>query len=329
MRRKRTALWPALILCLLLTGCGVFPDPLSLLPWGEPQEEPPEPQLLLGPGLEEEGLPGAEWSVFAMMRRPGGEAPQEDGAFTAYVPSRTPIFDAPYGETRPGETVAGGTFLRVEPGEGLLWFAYGGGWLYGEDLYPVINGAPGDRSISETLIEERFLRLERKLPEGSYWNHYGRELPQGVESPFSVTQTPCEHMRFDQLYCNQYNGRTLAYFPEFPRLCQCLGYASLLSDQLFGEDAPLYLLPEDAPLRPGDHLRLREYEHSVVVREVTEEGLRLAEVNAGYEDCLISWQRAFTWQEWRDLYGWDVEAALTRYPLLPTENGWAPLDPQP
>lgn len=327
MRRTRPALCLALLLalCLALGGCQGFPDPLALLPW---EEEAPEEEtgLLLGPGLDDAGIPGAEWGVFAMMRRPGGTQPQED-ILTAYVPTRTPVFDAPNGPQRPGQTVAGGTFVQVAPSGSPLWFAFGDGWLYGEDLYPAPGGVVGEIDLTRVLVEERFARLEKKLPEGAYWNHMGRELPEGVESPFSVTATPCEHLVYDQLYCNQYNGLTLSCFEEYGCLCQCLGYASLLSDQLFGEDAPLYLLPEDAPLRPGDHLRLGEYEHSVIVREVTEEGLRLAEVNADYEDCLISWQRSFTWDEWRDLYGWDVVAALTRYPLWKTETGWAPLEP--
>ncbi len=323
MRQKRTAFLLALALCLMLGGCGGFPEPLGFLTWpgAVPQTEN-DTGLLLGPGVEDEGLPGAEWGVFEMMRHTSVQEPQDEGFLLVYVPQRTPLYDAPYGEEIPGRAVAGASFLQVDAGDGPLWFAYKEGWLYGEDICPAPGGVPEERSLTAVQVEERFLRLEEKFPEGAYWNHMEKELPDGVESPFSVTETPCQHSRYDQLFCNQYNGSMLAVFDQFDHLCQCLGFACLLSDQLFGEDAPLYRLPEDAPLHPGDHLRLREYEHSVIVREMDEEGLRLAEVNAGYEDCLISWEREFTWQEWDDLYGWDVEYIISRY--LPSPAAEAP-----
>lgn len=249
MRQPLCTILLIAVLCLVLGGCGQFPEPLGFLLWPEaaPASEG-DAGLLIGPGVEDEGLPGAEWGVFELMHRPA--------AVTA------------------------------------------------EDEPPELTDAE--------RLEERFLWLEKKFPEGQYWNHMGRELPGGVESPFSVTSTPCAHYRYGQVYCNYYSGSMLDVFSQYSHLCQCLGFASLLSDQLFGADAPVCQLEKDAQLRPGDHVRLREYEHSVIVREVTEEGLRLAEVNAGYEDCLISWSRTFTWAQWNDLYGWDIEYIIRR-----------------
>lgn len=318
------------VLCVLLGGCGDFPHPLDFLPlpWGEDGEEDTS-FLVEG----DESLPGAEWGVFGMMHRPASGAAVEkdtdEEQVRVYVPVRTPVFSEPDAGGMSEKTVAGGSFVEVTMGSGLLWFACGDGWLYGEDLFPVENGRPKNVSLTEGILEQEFVQLEKKFPEGSYWNHMEQELPEGVETPFSVTEEPCVHGVYGQLYCNLYNGSLLGFFPQFDHLCQCLGYACLLSDRLFGEDAPLYLLPEGGQLRVGDHLRMLEYEHSVVVREVDGNGLRLAEVNAGYEDCLISWERTFTWEEWEILYAWDVEYVITRYPLYREERRWVALEPLP
>lgn len=314
------------VLSVALGGCGGFPPPLDFIPfpWGEaPAEEEKD--------LPESALPGAEWGVFQIMYQPGQGTKTEEEAsqspLMVYIPVRTPVFASPDGEALSHETVAGGTFLQVDPHGGPLWFAYGEGWLYGEDLYPAENGRPGERSLTSLMLEERFALLEEKLPQDTYWNHMGQEVPEGVETPFSVTEEPCAHGLYGQEYCNQYSGSLLEFFSEYTHLCQCLGFACLLSDRLFGKDSPYYLLPAGAEVRAGDHLRLREYEHSVIVREAGENGLRLAEANPDYEDCRICWDRFFTWEEWEILYGWDVEYAITRYPLYRGENGWQALSP--
>lgn len=328
MKKKACLLGVLLaVLSVALGGCG-FPPPLDFIPfpWGE---APAEAEAdLLG-----DSLPGAEWGIFQVLYQPGpgvqAEKEAAQSALTVYAPARTPVFTAPDGEALSHETVAGGTFLQVEPGGGPLWFVCEQGWLYGEDLYPAENGRPGEISLTSLMLEERFALLEEKLPQDAYWNHMGQELPEGVETPFSVTGEPCVHSLHWQDYCNQYNGSLLAFFPEYTHLCQCLGFACLLSDRLFGKESPYYLLPFGARVRAGDHLRLGEYEHSVIVREATDEGLRLAEANPEYEDCRISWDRFFTWEEWESLYGWDVEYAITRYPLYQGENGWTALSSLP
>lgn len=322
MKRAGAMLAALAALCALLGGCGGFPEPAAYLPWPlGGQGEEADASLLLGPGPDETGLAGAEWGIFESMHRPASHGSGEVGkTVTVYVPVRAEIYEEAGGPPLPGKTVAGGSFVKVQPEGGPLWFRYGDAWLYGEDLLPVEGGRPGETSVAQAAIEERFRLLEQKLPEGSYWNHMGQELPEGVETPFSVTGTPCQHSVHGQVYCNFYNGSMLDLFSEYGSLCQCLGFACLLSDRLFGEDAPLYLLPEGVMPRVGDHLRLLEYEHSVIVREVNELGLRLAEVNPEYEDCRICWQRFFTWEEWDELYGWDVEYVITRYPFYQEEG---------
>lgn len=331
MKKKIGAIGLFITLCALLGGCGGFAEPLAYLPvpWAG-QEAEADAWLLLGPGPDEGSLAGAEWGIFESMRQPGHQAAPDENPqpITVYVPVRTDIFSQASEEAQTGETLAGGTFIKVT-GNGPLWFACEGRWLYGQDLFPVEDGRPTETSLTATLIEGRFAVLEEKLPEGSYWNHMGQELPEGVETPFSVTKTPCEHSSYGQAYCNFYSGSMLGLFSQYGHLCQCLGFASLLSDRLFGEAAPLYLLPHGIRPQAGDHLRLLEYEHSLIVREADENGLRLAEANPEYEDCLISWQRTFTWEEWEALYGWDVEYTVTRYPFYQEEGRWVALEAIP
>ncbi len=98
-----------------------------------------------------------------------------------------------------------------------------------------------------------------------------------------------------------------------------MGFASYLSDSLFGAAAGVHVFSDYTQLRLGDHIRLREYEHSMTVVEKTEEFITVAEVNRSYEDCLISWSRRLTVQELASL-SWDIEC-YSRYPFRPGGDG--------
>jgi len=314
-------------ICAWLRGCTGFPEePMESLPIsGAELQTDTDTALLLGPGPDEEGLPGAEWSVYELMQQSGSA---EGEGILVYIPDETAVFHSPDPGKANSGTIAAGTYIQVDANKSPLWFSSEEGWLYGEDLYPVIDDEPWEISLTEAVVGDRLSRLEGMFPSGKYWNHMGGEPNGDKPSPFSVTDKPCNHTLYDEYYCNQYNGSMLDLFP-YSYLTQCLGFSCLLSDQIFGEDAPLYLLPESAPLRIGDHIRLQEYEHSMIVREVDEHGLRLAEVNADYEDCLISWEREFTWEEWENLYGWDVEYVISRYPFYQENGRWEPMEAIP
>lgn len=327
-KKKIGALLLAAAVCVLLQGCGFPGSPEESMGPEVEGQSGSDTALLLGPGPEEEGLPGAEWSVLEMMRRQGEDGSGEDAGLTVYIPEEAAVFRAPDAEEMTGETVEAGSYRQVEMAGNPLWFSCGEIWLYGEDLYPVVDGTAMDITLTDAIVEERLADLKETFPSGQYWNHMGQELEGGEPSPFSVTDEPCEHSCYDELYCNHYYGSMLDIFP-FDYLTQCLGFACLLSDQIFDSDAMLYLLPDRAPLRVGDHIRLREYEHSVIVCGVDEDGLQLAEVNAGYEDCLISWERAFSWEEWEELYGWDVQYVVTRYPFYWDHGHWEPMEAVP
>lgn len=249
----------------------------------------------------------------ALFSAPGGEAEQED---------------------QPAATVSGGQEVQVAPTGSPFWYAlipddpaqYAAvdetgavGYLYGENLYRLDEeDRPSASSLFAELLDERLQALQEQYPAGKYWNHMGMDIPYGDETPGIVTDIPCSHSEYGELYCNFYNGGTRSLFP-YDTLCECLGFASLLSDRLFGTDAGFYVHNDPSLLRVGDHIRLREYEHSMTVVRITDAGVEVAEVNEDYEDCLIGWGRIVTWDE---LYGllWDSEY-ISRYPLALDGNG--------
>lgn len=231
-----------------------------------------------------------------------------------------------YSQPGGGETLAdlpaGGSFV-VSPTGDPLWYSVTledgtAGYLYGDALGTLNSGGVSSRSLFQEHVSEKLSSLREQFPDGKYWNHMGQDIPWGDETPGIVTDIPCDHSAYGETYCNFYNGGMENLF-SYGSLCECLGFASFLSDQLFGVDAPFYVFNDPKKLRVGDHIRLREYEHSMTVAAISEEGVTVAEVNQNYEDCRISWSRTVSWEE---LYGlqWDSEY-ISRYPLYPADEG--------
>ncbi len=220
--------------------------------------------------------------------------------------------------------LAAGEEVSLEKTDDPMWYTttqFSGftGYLYAENLYRLDqDGTVSSKSLWEEYQQQKFEELRTLLPEGKYWNHMWQDIPYGEETPFLVSDTPCEHSVYGELYCNFYNGATERLFYA-DTLCQCLGFASLLSDQIFGTDAPLHVFHDSDLLRVGDHIRLHEYEHSMTVLAMDDEFITLAEANQDYEDCLISWTRQISWYELEDL-SWDSEY-ISRYPLCPDGDG--------
>lgn len=169
------------------------------------------------------------------------------------------------------------------------------------------TGVTDEKAASAVLTE-----LSLYFEDGRYWNHEG----DVTVTPFSVTDTPCDHSGYGYGPCNVYNGATADYFPEYGDEMQCLGFASLLSDLVFGTDAPVSSYYDFDSIRVGDHIRFLYYEHSMLVTAVGTEAdgtrfVRVAEANENYEDCKIEWGRILTEQDILN-YG-DGVMYLTRY----------------
>ena len=135
--------------------------------------------------------------------------------------------------------------------------------------------------ITEEEAAATLESLRDTFPEGSYWNHVGVE----DWDEFTVTDSPCQHDLYWDAYCNTYTGGIQELFPQFEPMEQCLGFAALLSDLVFGEDAPVSTFTDYTQLRVGDNIRLELTEHSMVVLTVDGEGITVVECNSDYEHC--------------------------------------------
>ena len=161
--------------------------------------------------------------------------------------------------------------------------------------------------ITEEEAAATLESLRDAFPEGAYWNHVGVE----DWDEFTVTDSPCQHDLYWDAYCNTYTGGIQELFPQFEPMEQCLGFAALLSDLVFGEDAPVSAFTDYTQLRVGDHIRLELTEHSMVVLTVDGEGITVVECNSDYEHCRISWDRFLSWD---DLAATSYEMeCITRY----------------
>lgn len=165
---------------------------------------------------------------------------------------------------------------------------------------------------SQQAVSLRIEALREDFPEGAYWNHAGIELEEGADNSFTVTDTPCQHELYLDDDCNVYDGITLELFPDFEYLTQCLGFASLVGDIVFGENAQTEIYYDYSRLRIGDHIRVIEDMHSMIVREIHDEYVTVLEVDADLNTCEISWSREISFASLTEL-GDDVEY-LTRYP---------------
>ncbi len=161
--------------------------------------------------------------------------------------------------------------------------------------------------LTEEEVSATLESLRDTFPDGSYWNHMGLE----EWDEFTVTDIPCDHDLYWDTYCNSYTGGIQELFPQFEPMEQCLGFAALLSDLVFGEDAPVSTFTDYTQLRVGDHIRLELTEHSMTVLTVVEEGITVVECNRDYEHCLISWDRFLSWEELA-AYSYEMEC-ITRY----------------
>ena len=161
--------------------------------------------------------------------------------------------------------------------------------------------------ITEEEAAATLESLRDTFPEGAYWNHVGVE----DWDEFTVTDSPCQHDLYWDAYCNTYTGGIQELFPQFEPMEQCLGFAALLSDLVFGEDAPVSTFTDYTQLRVGDNIRLELTEHSMVVLTVDGEGITVVECNSDYEHCRISWGRFLSWD---DLAATSYEMeCITRY----------------
>lgn len=101
-----------------------------------------------------------------------------------------------------------------------------------------------------TQVQEKLNALRSKYPEGYYWNAH---TPS--EKYPAVTETPCsDHSAGKYSMC----------------IGQCWCFADLISDEVFGEDAPVTYDITAETMKIGDHIRTSH--HSVIITDLIKEG---------------------------------------------------------
>ena len=142
-------------------------------------------------------------------------------------------------------------------------------------------------------FNEKIIELQKVFPNDMYWNHMNGEPtnPGETNNVYSVTDVPCNHYLNGEFYCNAYYGKSDEVYPYPSTSVQCRGFASLLSDTIFGEDAPVYVFEDYNKLRIGDQARIDGDYHSVFIIDKTDEYVIVAECNEDLESCKISWGR--------------------------------------
>lgn len=99
-------------------------------------------------------------------------------------------------------------------------------------------------------IQQKLDALRSKYPDGYYWN----KLTPSEKYP-DVTETPCPgHLSGDYSTC----------------IGQCWGFANLISDEVFGENAPVKYGVTADTMKIGDHIRTSH--HSVIITDLIQPG---------------------------------------------------------
>ena len=154
-------------------------------------------------------------------------------------------------------------------------------------------------------FNSKIIELQKLFPNDMYWNHMGKGPlnPGEANDAYSVTSIPCNHWLYGEWYCNAYYGKSDEVYPYKSTSVQCRGFASLLSDYVFGEDAPVRVFENYDELRIGDQARIDCDYHSVFIIDKTDEYVIVGECNEDLQSCKISWGRKIMRE---NMSGWYV-----------------------
>lgn len=156
---------------------------------------------------------------------------------------------------------------------------YSGKYVYGEfgDAKTVV-------SLADYTVVRKFNSLQKKFPDGKYWNHKGK---LNWDSN-TVTNKPCVHYGALASSCNYY------LCPNGVKGYQCYGFAWKMSDLIYGRKAKIKNFRSFSKCRMGDVIRYSG--HSVIIMEKHSSYIVVGECNAG-NTCIISWGREVTQSE--------------------------------
>lgn len=158
-----------------------------------------------------------------------------------------------------------------------------------------ISYVPVLTEYDEDYISQKIEELRSLYPDGMYWNNGG------------VTTTPCNHRYNGCTTCNIYKGVINNAFPYKVVGRQCLGFASMCSDYIFGINAPTNVFSDYESLTVGDFIRINNTEHAVLVIEKNDKYISVVECNNDYKSCIISWDRRITKEYLEENNSWYIK----------------------
>lgn len=122
-------------------------------------------------------------------------------------------------------------------------------------------------AISATEMARKFNELKAKYPEGSYWN-----------GSYKV------------------NGAEMSW--------ECMGWAETVCDYLFNENPRNWVKQTNfANLCVGDHVRINNNGHSIVITNIVGDTVYYADCNAGY-DGRVHWNKTMTMSQLKAKTTW-------------------------
>lgn len=133
----------------------------------------------------------------------------------------------------------------------------------------------GASAADDTMT--KLVALIKKFPHGKYWNHTGKNNPDGVTGSPCSSHGNCDY--YGGCSCNSYGGAI-----------QCMGFAAKLAMDFSGVDRNDYeetYTLDVSKLRVGDIIRA-DY-HSVFVTGVKGNQISIAHCNYG-SNCIIRWE---------------------------------------
>ncbi len=158
----------------------------------------------------------------------------------------------------------------------------------GNMVFGPYGTAKSIHSIASQNLARQFKKLQKRFPNGRYWNHVGKK---NYDSS-TITKRPCHHASYDDLStCNHYNcpNGVIGY--------QCYGFAWKMSDLLYGRSAKIKNFTSFAKCKAGDVIRYSG--HSVIIVEKHKNYIIAGECNYG-NTCIIKWGRKIPKSELRD-----------------------------
>ncbi|MBE5940133.1 MAG: hypothetical protein E7266_07025 [Lachnospiraceae bacterium] len=165
-----------------------------------------------------------------------------------------------------------------------------------------ISSVSPDTDVKEAEIKSKIEELRELYPDGRFWNHMDIDEDEYDENKNYVTDKACNHTKNSTKYCNTYKGKSSDAYPYAVAGRQSVGFASMLSDYVFGTEVEAYSFSDYEKLRIGDQARVDGDTQTVFVIDKTDDYIEVVEVNNNGTNCRISWGRRITKAELADAF---------------------------